>query len=148
MAASTSKWEKTGIVAVAKEGGDAGNFNIAGGPGPANIATKTRYIDLTLTTATSAAQLKVMTLGAGTYVRRVQAIGTAGENLTLSLGDSASPSTFLTTASQSTAAAQTAWTTGKYYSSADEINMTWSNAASNFKGLVIVDYSVLSTTGN
>lgn len=150
MGASTYKWESTGIVAIATTtGNDPGNYSIGKTPHPGtNTTRETRYIDLTKTTATSAVQLRVMVLPAGAYVTRVQYIGTTGENLNLSLGDSAGAQVFFSAASQSTAAVQTVWTTGKYYSSADEVNMTWSNDASNGKGFIVVDYGILTSTGN
>lgn len=148
MSASTSKWTNDfGVVAVADRD-DAGGYDLGPSPGPANIMRKIRHIDCTVTNLSSAVQTRAMVVGAGTLVTRVELIPTAVDgSLTAGVGDATSGTTFLTTAALSVGGGAVT-TTGKYYSSADEINITASADASNFKGFLVVDYSHVSTTGN
>jgi hypothetical protein len=141
MSAATYSWNNSA-------NGDPGNWFTDKTPQVnTGMFRKTRYIDCTQTTAASAVAYKVMNIPAGTFVSRVQVIGTTGENLVMDIGDTGSNYAFLS-ANQSTAAVQTVWSTGKYYASADEIQMTFANAASNFKGFIVADMGPMLTTSD
>lgn len=147
MSASVSKWTLGGIKLVTDNTDDAGNWTIGPAPGPDNIHRKIRYIDCATTSMASAVQYKVMHIGAGTLVTRVQLLGTAKDNITWGVGDATSATTFLTTVNTSDAGGQDASAEAAYYSSANEICLKPSNAATTFKGFLIVDFSRAGTTG-
>ena len=128
---------------------DAGNFLLGKTPEVGtNLTRRCKYVDTTATTAVSIRQYKLMTIPAGAYVTRVQVYRITGENLVLNIGDTDATTTYVSANQSAATTMGTAWTTGKYYSAADEITMMWANASSNFTGFVIVDYGVVTTAGN